>query len=168
MSQQPRIAIVPGSFDPVTIGHEDLVRRALVFCDEVVVAVAHRATQVKQGLFSVEERLELIGAAFVGEPRVRAAAFQGLLVDFVRDQGATLIVRGLRGVSDFDYEFQMARMNYDLAPAIETLFLAAHPKSAFVSSSLVREIAGLGGDVSRYVSGPVLERLTERVARRAD
>ena len=162
MSDAPRIAVVPGSFDPLTVGHEDVVRRALRFCDEVIVAVAHRATQVKRGLFPVEERLELIHTVFAGEPRVRAAAFDGLLVDFVREQGATLVVRGLRGVADFEYEFQMALMNRDLSPQVETLFLAADAATSFVSASLVREIVGLGGDVSRFVSAPVLGRLRER------
>ena len=161
MSQSRRIAVVPGSFDPLTVGHEDVVRRALRFCDEVVVAVGHRPTQVKRGLFAVEERLDLIRAVFAGEPRVRAASFEGLLVDFVREQGANLVIRGLRGVADFEYEFQMALMNRDLSPDIETLFLASDPASSFVSATLVREIAGLGGDVSRFVSGPVLERLRE-------
>ena len=159
---QPRIAIVPGSFDPLTVGHEDVVRRALRFCDEVIVAVGHRATQVKRGLFAVEERLEMIREVFAGEPRVRAAAFEGLLVDFVREEDATVIVRGLRGVADFEYEFQMALMNRDLYPRAETIFLAADPASSFVSASLVREMAGLGGDVSRFVSAPVLARLRER------
>ena len=160
MSQPRRVAIVPGSFDPLTVGHEDVVRRALRFCDEVIVAVGHRATQVKRGLFPVEERLELIREVFAAEPRVSAEAFEGLLVDFVRERSATVIVRGLRGVADFEYEFQMALMNRDLYPPVETLFLAADPASSFVSASLVREIAGLGGDVSRFVSGPVLERLS--------
>ena len=160
MSQPRRIAVVPGSFDPLTVGHEDVVRRALRLCDEVIVAVGHRATQVKRGLFPVAERLALIREVFAGEPRVRAEAFDGLLVDFVREQRATVIVRGLRGVADFEYEFQMALTNRSLDPQVETLFLAADPATSFVSASLVREIAGLGGDVSRFVSGPVLEKLS--------
>jgi pantetheine-phosphate adenylyltransferase len=162
---EPRIALCPGSFDPITVGHEDIIRRGLRFADRVVVAVAHRATQAKRGLFTVEERLELIRAVFAEEPRVRADAFEGLLVDYVRARRATVVVRGLRGVADFEYEFQMALMNRDLSPTVETLFLAADPKSSFVSASLVREIAGLGGDVSRFVSAPVLERLRERFPR---
>lgn len=166
MSRPRLIAIVPGSFDPVTLGHEDVVRRALHFCDEVLVAVGHRASQPKRGLFSVDERLELIREVFAGEPRVRAAAFEGLLVDFARAEGATLVVRGLRGVSDFDYEFQMALMNRDLSPELETIFLAADPDTSFLSASLVREISELGGDVSRFVSPPVLARLRERFPRK--
>jgi pantetheine-phosphate adenylyltransferase len=160
----PRIAICPGSFDPITLGHEDIIHRALRFSDRVVVAVAHRATQAKRGLFSVEERLELIRSVFRDEPRVEAREFQGLLVDFAREAGAQLVVRGLRAVSDFEYEFQMALMNRELSPAMETVFLATDADKSFLSASLVREVASLGGDVSRFVSGPVLERLRERLA----
>jgi pantetheine-phosphate adenylyltransferase len=160
----PRIAICPGSFDPITLGHEDIIHRALRFSDRVVVAVAHRATQAKRGLFSVEERLELIRSVFRDEPRVEAREFQGLLVDFAREAGAQLVVRGLRAVSDFEYEFQMALMNRELSPAMETVFLATDADKSFLSASLVREVASLGGDVSRFVSRPVLERLRERLA----
>jgi pantetheine-phosphate adenylyltransferase len=113
-----KMAIYPGSFDPLTRGHEDIVRRTLRFCDRVVVAVAHRATQVKHGLFSIDERLELIRDVFADEDRVEAVAFPGLLVDFARERQIHVIVRGLRAVSDFEYEFQMALMNRDLAPGI--------------------------------------------------
>jgi pantetheine-phosphate adenylyltransferase len=160
----PRIAICPGSFDPITLGHEDIIHRALRFSDRVIVAVAHRATQAKRGLFSVEERLELIRSVFPDEPRVEAREFQGLLVDFAREAGAQLVVRGLRAVSDFEYEFQMALMNRELSPAMETVFLATDADKSFLSASLVREVASLGGDVSPFVSRPVLERLRERLA----
>lgn len=162
MTASPRTALCPGSFDPVTLGHEDIIRRALGFADRVVVAIAHRATQSKRGLFSVPERLEILRAVFVDEPRVEAVEFDGLLVDFADRIGATLVVRGLRGAADFEYEAQMARMNRALRPAVETVFLAAAPERAFVSASLVREVASLGGDVSGFVSPLVLQRIRER------
>ena len=162
MSNPRRVAIYPGSFDPVTRGHEDIIKRALVFCDEVIVAVAHRRTQPKQGLFSIEERVRLIGAVFAHEPRVRTAEFDGLLVDFAREQNAPLIVRGLRAVSDFEYEFQMALMNRQLWPDVETVFLAPDEHYSYLSASLVREIASLGGDVSPFVAPVVLEALEQR------
>ena len=158
-----RSAIYPGSFDPITNGHEDIVRRTLEFCEKVVVAVGHRATQQKQGLFPIEERVELIEAVFREEPRVEVVAFRGLLVDFARDRDIKLIVRGLRAVSDFEYEFQMALMNRDLNPNIETLFLAPDARYSYLSASLVREIASLGGDVSEFVAPVVLQRLLTRL-----
>jgi len=164
MSEQ-RIAICPGSFDPITLGHEDIIRRGLRFADRIIVAVAHRSTQEKRGLFSVEERVALIRSAFADEPRIQVAEFQGLLVDFARLSGAGLVIRGLRAVSDFEYEFQMALMNRELSPAMETVFLATDADKAFLSASLVREIATLGGDVSRFVSAPVLEALLSRIGR---
>jgi pantetheine-phosphate adenylyltransferase len=165
MPSEPRIAICPGSFDPVTMGHEEIIRRSLRFADRVVVAVAHRASQAKNTLFTVEERVEMIGEVFADEPRVESTAFDGLLVDFARDRGATLLVRGLRAVSDFEYEFQMALMNRELAPGIETVFLAPDLDYSFLSSSLVREVARLRGEVDRFVSPVVRRRLAERLAR---
>jgi pantetheine-phosphate adenylyltransferase len=159
-----RIAICPGSFDPLTLGHEDIVQRALRLADRVIVAVAYRATQEKRGLFSVEERVELIRSAFAAEPRVEPASFQGLLVDFARERGATLVVRGLRAVADFEYEFQMAQMNRELSPGLETVFMATDASRSYLSATLVREIAQLGGDVSGFVSPPVLRALDARVA----
>lgn len=159
---QPRIAICPGSFDPITLGHEEIIRRSLTFADRILVAVAHRATQTKQGLFSVEERVAMIREVFADEPRVEAVDFTGLLVDFARARGARLIIRGLRAVSDFEYEFQMALMNRELYPDVEAVFLTPNVEYSFLSSSLVREVASLGGDVSRFVSPPVLERLNAR------
>jgi pantetheine-phosphate adenylyltransferase len=161
MSRNPRIAIYPGSFDPITLGHEDVARRALRFADRVVVAVAHRASQSKQGRFTVAERLEMIREVFSSEPAIEAAEFDGLLVHFARRQGAALVVRGLRGVTDFEYEFQMALMNRQQAPEVETVFLAPAADRAYVSSSLVREIAALDGDVSAFVSPAVLRRLRQ-------
>jgi pantetheine-phosphate adenylyltransferase len=161
-TSDPRVAVCPGSFDPITLGHEDIARRALNVADRVIVAVGHRPSQPKPGLFTVAERLEMIGEVFADEPRIEAAEFVGLLVDFARERGAGLVVRGLRGVMDFEYEFQMALMNRELSPTLETVFLAPAAERAFVSSSLVREISGLGGDVSRFVPAPVLRRLLHR------
>jgi pantetheine-phosphate adenylyltransferase len=159
-------AIYPGSFDPITRGHEDIVRRTLRFCDRVVVAVGHRATQSKQSLFSVDERLELIREVFDGDERIETAAFDGLLVDFARERGIHLIVRGLRFVSDFEYEFQMALMNRDLEAEVETLFLAPDARYSYLSASLVREIASLGGDISAFVAPVVQQRLLELLDRK--
>lgn len=158
----PLVAIYPGSFDPITKGHEDLIRRCLNIADTVVVAVAHIATESKQGMFSVQERVELIQAVFGGDERVVVESFQGLMVDFARAKGARLVVRGLRAVSDFEYELQMAQMNRELFPELETVFLAPEVEFSFLSSSLIREISSLGGDVTRFVSEPVLARLMAR------
>ena len=162
MSDKNRVAIYPGSFDPITRGHEDIVRRALAFCDHVVVAVAHRRTQKKEGVFSIQERLALIEEVFRDEPRVAAAEFEGLLVDYARSMNAPLLIRGLRAVSDFEYEFQMALMNRHLWPDIETVFLAPDERYSYLSASLVREIASLGGDVSSFVAPHVLDALNDR------
>ena len=158
----PRTAIYPGSVDPITRGHEDIVRRALHFVDRVVVAVAHRRTQQKQGLFNIAERVDMIREVFADEPRVEPAEFDGLLVDFVRERDASLIIRGLRAVSDFEYEFQMALMNRTLWPNAETIFLAPDARYSFLSASLVREIASLGGDVADFVAPSVLRRLQDK------
>jgi pantetheine-phosphate adenylyltransferase len=159
-----RLAIYPGSFDPITRGHEDIVRRALHFVDRVIVAVAHRRTQHKDGMFTIAERLELIGAVFADEPRVEPTEFDGLLVDFAKQRDAPLIIRGLRAVSDFEYEFQMALMNRQLWDAAETIFLAPDASHSFLSASLVREIASLGGDVAQFVAPPVLDALNRKTA----
>ncbi len=165
MNTQPRHtdAIYPGSFDPITYGHMDIVRRTLTFCERVIVAVGHRATQPKAGLFDIEERVEMIETVFADEERVEVAAFSGLLVDFARERRVQLVVRGLRAVSDFEYEFQMALMNRDLNPDIETLFLAPDARYSYLSASLVREIASLGGDVSKFVAPEVRDRLIEKL-----
>jgi pantetheine-phosphate adenylyltransferase len=157
-------AIYPGSFDPITRGHQDIVRRTLRFCDRVVVAVAHRATQPKQSLFTVEERLDLIRQVFEGDDRIEAVAFTGLLVEFARERDISLIVRGLRAVSDFEYEFQMALMNRDLEPRVETLFLAPDARYSFLSASLVREIASLGGDIGAFVAPVVQKRIQDKLS----
>ena len=159
-----RLAIYPGSFDPFTHGHEDIVRRALGFAERVVVAVAHRRTQQKSGLFGIAERVDMIRSVFHDEPRVEAADFDGLLVDYARQRSARLIIRGLRAVSDFEYEFQMALMNRQLWPEIETIFLAPDTQYSFLSASLVREIATLGGDVSEFVAPVVLDKLRKKLS----
>lgn len=158
----PRIAIYPGSFDPVTLGHEDIARRCLRLADRVIVAVAHSNSQSKPGLFPVEERLEMLNEAFADDDRIECTSFRGLLVDFARARGAGVIVRGLRAVSDFEYEFQMAQMNRELMEPVETVFLTPDLGYSFLSASLVREVARLGGDVTNFVSPGVLTRLRDR------
>jgi pantetheine-phosphate adenylyltransferase len=162
---EPRVVVYPGSFDPLTLGHEDIARRCLKFADKLVIAVAHTATQQKDRLFSVEERVAMIEECFADEPRVEAAEFSGLLVDFCKKIDAHLVVRGLRAVSDFEYEFQMALMNRNLWPELDMVFMAPAGKYTFLSASLVREVASLGGDVSRFVSAPVARQLEKRIAR---
>ena len=162
MSTPERIAICPGSFDPITLGHEDIIVRALRLADRVGVAIAHSPSQEKRGLFSVEERMEIIREVFSEEPRLQVESFSGLMVDFARKAGATLCVRGLRSGADLDYELPMSRMNSALDSSVETVFLASSPETSFVSASLVREVHGLGGDVSGFVSPAVLERLRKR------
>ncbi len=157
--EQPVVAIYPGSFDPITKGHEDVARRSLRIADRVVVAVAHTASQAKGNLFSVEERLEMVREVFQDDDRIEGCQFEGLLVDFAREMGAQFVIRGLRAVSDFEFEFQMAQMNRELWSEAETVFLTPDQKYAFLSASQVREVSRLGGDVSRFVSAPVLRRL---------
>lgn len=155
-----RIIVYPGTFDPVTRGHEDLVRRALKLCDEVVVAVADNAP--KNPCFCLDERVELLRIALADLPGVRVRPFKGLLVDFVREQGARLVLRGLRAVSDFEYEFQLAGMNRRLDAEMETVFLTPAEQHMFVSASMVREIARLHGDVKPFVHPEVAHRLAAR------
>ncbi|MEC9355479.1 MAG: pantetheine-phosphate adenylyltransferase [Gemmatimonadota bacterium] len=160
---RPVVAIYPGSFDPITKGHEDLVRRTLRVTDRLVIAVSSTSTESKEHLFDVYERVELIQEIFAEDEHVEVSRFDGLLVDFARDLRAQVVIRGLRAVSDFDYELQMAQMNQELGPEIETLFLVPEVEYSFLSASLVREVASLGGDVSRFVSAPVLRRLKEKI-----
>jgi len=156
------VAIYPGSFDPITLGHEDVARRTLRAADRIVVAVAESETQAKEPLFSVDERLQMIREVFRTEDRVEVTSFSGLLVDYAREMGAHFIVRGLRAVSDFEYEFQMAQMNRELWNQAETVFLTPDAKYSFLSASLVREVSRLGGDVSQFVSPNVLRCLEEK------
>ena len=154
-------AVYPGTFDPMTLGHEDLMRRASRLFDRLIVAVA--AGHHKRTMFTVDERLEIASALAKAYPNVEVVAFRGLLRDFVVANGASVVVRGLRAVSDFEYEFQMAGMNRQLMPEVETMFLTPSDQYQFVSGTFVREIAMLGGDVSKFVAPLVLERLRERV-----
>ena len=163
---RPVVALYPGSFDPITHGHEDLARRALTVADRLIVAVAHTSTHDKKGLFDIDERIRLIEDVFADEDRIEVKSFGGLLVDFAREQGAPLVVRGLRAVSDFEYELQMAQMNQELWPEIETIFLVPDVRYSFLSASLVRQVAQLGGDVSSFVSGPVLKGLKRKLRKR--
>jgi pantetheine-phosphate adenylyltransferase len=152
-------ALYPGTFDPVTNGHLDLVRRAAGMCSELVVAVL-RNTE-KAPLFDADERRAMFeeSLAALGPPGIRVVAFEGLLADYAQAERATFVVRGLRAISDFEYELQMALMNRRLDPGLETVFLTPGEDVSFISSRLVREIARLGGDVSRLVPAPALERL---------
>ena len=156
------IAVYTGTFDPITLGHEDVVRRATQLFGSVIVAVA--AGHHKKTLFSVDERLEMVREAVQGYPQVQVETFGGLLRDFVVGRGGKAMVRGLRAVTDFDYEFQLAGMNRTLMPEVETVFLTPSDKFQFISSSFVREIATLGGEVDKFVSPQVLERLMRKVA----
>jgi pantetheine-phosphate adenylyltransferase len=153
-------AIYPGSFDPVTFGHLDVIGRALRLFDEVVVAVA--PSEGKSPLFPVAERLELIKVSMPGEARLLVKQFDGLLVDFVHAEKAAAVIRGLRAVSDFEFEFQMALMNRRLAPDVETIFLMPKEDYSYISSRLVKEVARLGGDVSGVVPAPVVAALQKK------
>ena len=154
-------AVYPGTFDPMTLGHEDLVRRASGLFGRLIVAVA--VGHHKKTMFSIDERLAMAQVVFADNPNVEVIPFSGLLRDFIVEHGARVVVRGLRAVSDFEYEFQMAGMNRKLMPDVETLFLTPSEQHQFISSTFVREIARLGGDVSQFVSESVLQRLKERV-----
>jgi pantetheine-phosphate adenylyltransferase len=158
------VAVYPGSFDPVTNGHLDVVERSAHLFDEVTVAVLLNAS--KRGLFTVEERLELLAKVTAHLPNVVLDTFGGLLVDFCRAREIPVIVKGLRAVTDFDYELQMAQMNHRLS-GVDTLFVATNPDYSFLSSSLVKEVATFGGDVSGLVPDIVLPLLRERVRRPA-
>ena len=155
-----RIALYPGSFDPLTKGHEDLVRRSLALADQVIVAIARNSA--KQPLFSVDERLVLLREALGPDERISIQSFDGLLAEFAKRVGASVIVRGLRAVSDFEYEFQMALMNRQLHPSLETVFLVPAVDLTYLSSSLVRDVARFGGDVRPFVHPAVAAALTQR------
>ena len=159
------LAVYPGSFDPVTLGHEDIARRTLRLADRLIMAVAETATHRKEALFSVPERLEILHEVYGDDPRVECTSFSGLLMDFARERGAHCIIRGLRAVSDFEYEMQMAQMNRELWPEVETVFLTPDAPLSFLSASLVREVAELGGDVSAFVSSEVLAALEAKLRR---
>jgi len=155
------IAVYPGTFDPITLGHEDVVRRAAQLFGRVIVAVA--AGHHKKAMFSLTERLDMARAAVLIYPGVQVESFDGLMRDFIVARGARAMVRGLRAVTDFDYEFQLAGMNRALMPDVETVFLTPGDKYQFISSTFVREIATLGGEVEKFVSPGVNQRLHEKV-----
>lgn len=155
------LAVYPGTFDPITLGHEDVVRRAAQLFDEVIVAVA--AGHHKKTLFDLDERIAMVTEAMRPYPQVRVESFSGLMRDFIVERGAKAMVRGLRAVTDFDYEFQLAGMNRHLMPEVETVFLTPGDKYQFISSTFVREIASLGGEVDKFVSPAVQQRLRAKV-----
>ena len=165
MASPSVLAVYPGTFDPITLGHEDLVRRSIQLFDRVIVAVA--AGHHKKTLFSLEERLDMVREVFAPYPQVSVESFTGLVRDFVVARGGKAMIRGLRAVTDFDYEFQLAGMNRALMPDVETVFLTPGDQYLFISSTLVREIATLGGEVEKFVSPPVLARLQKKVAKGA-
>ena len=155
------IAVYPGTFDPMTLGHEDVIRRAIQLFDRVIVAVA--AGHHKKAMFTLQERIDMAKEVVVGYERVTVESFSGLLRDFVVARGGKAMVRGLRAVTDFDYEFQLAGMNRSLMPDVETVFLTPSDKYQFISSTFVREIAVLGGEVDKFVSASIQRRLQEKV-----
>ncbi|MCW2949534.1 MAG: coaD [Thermoleophilia bacterium] len=154
-----RIALCPGTFDPPTLGHMDVVRRAARMFDEVVVAIVRAPQHKAQPLFTADERIALIEDALTDLANVRVRSFSTLVVDVAREEGASILVKGLRAVSDFEWEFQMAHLNAELAPELETAFVMSYPDWSFVSSSGVREVAAFGGDVSKYVTPSVAAAL---------
>jgi pantetheine-phosphate adenylyltransferase len=159
-----RRAVCPGSFDPVTLGHLDVISRAAGLFDEVVVAVL--INKKKQGLFSVDERIAMLEEVTADLPNVRADSFHGLLVDYCRTHDIKAIVKGLRAVTDFDYELQMAQMNQRLS-GVDTLFMSTNPEYSFLSSSLVKEVATYGGDVAHLLPPSVHRQLLDRIAERS-
>lgn len=161
---EPRIAVYPGSFDPITNGHVDIVQRALTVFERVVVAIANNVR--KAPLFSVEERKQHILDAVGHDSRVEVDAFEGLLVDYVQSRGARIVVRGLRALADFEYEFQLAHMNRRLGKGIDTIFLMTSEKDFYVSSSLVKEVAQFGGKVSGLVPPSVEKALYDRLGKK--
>jgi pantetheine-phosphate adenylyltransferase len=158
-----RVAVYAGSFDPITHGHEDIMVRSLEFVDRLVVAVATNVA--KQPLFSVQERVDLVRATMSKHPQIEVRSFDGLLVDFARDIGATLLIRGLRAVSDFEYEYQMALMNRHLSQRLETVFMIPSLDTTYISASLVREVARFGGDVGALVHPEVARALRTKFRR---
>ena len=155
-------ALTPGTFDPITSGHLDVIARASQLVDEVVVAVAD--SQKKGPLFTLEERVELVRQATAHLSNVRVEPFKCLLVDFAKELDATVVVKGLRAITDFEYEFQMTAMNYQLSPQLETLFIMSPPQYMYLSSSIVREISKMGGDIQQFVPPCVYEALKKKYA----
>ena len=165
MAPDPRIAVCPGSYDPITNGHLDVITRTAEMFDEVIVAIVNLPIRKGKTLFGAEERCAFVEAATAHLENVRAEAFSNLIVDFARESGAKAIVKGLRAISDFEYELEMNQLNRQLASDIESIYLMASPQYSFLSSSGVKEIATFGGDVSELVPEPVARRLKEALAR---
>jgi pantetheine-phosphate adenylyltransferase len=166
MPSDPSIAVCPGSYDPVTCGHLDVIARAAEIFDQVIVAVVNASVRKSRALFTAEERVRFIEQATTNLPNVEVQTFDVLIVDFARRVGATSIVKGLRAISDFEYEFEMNQLNRKLAPDIDTVYLMASPQYSFLSSSGVKEMAQFGGDVSGLVPDAVIARLSDALDRR--
>ena len=154
-------AVYPGTFDPMTMGHVDLVKRASKLFDSVIIAIA--SSDSKKPMFSLEERIEIGNKIFADDPKVEVIGFSGLLVNFAKDNDANILIRGLRVVADFEYEFQLANMNRAMSPDIESVFLTPKEEYSYISSSLVKEIATMGGDVDRFVDPVTLEALKQKI-----
>ncbi len=160
-----RICVYPGSFDPITLGHVDIIRRSAEIFPRVIVALLRNPH--KTGYFSVEKRLEMIEKACKGIPQVETDCFEGLLVDYMQARQARVVIRGLRAVSDFESEFQMAQVNHQILPQMETLFMMTTPQNGYISSSVVREIASFGGDISPFVSPAILQDILQAFPKNA-
>ena len=154
-------AVYPGTFDPMTMGHVDLVKRASKLFDSVIIAIA--SSDSKKPMFSLEERIEIGNKIFADDPKVEVVGFSGLLVNFAKDNDSNILIRGLRVVADFEYEFQLANMNRAMSPDIESVFLTPKEEYSYISSSLVKEIATMGGDVTRFVDPVTLEALKQKI-----
>jgi pantetheine-phosphate adenylyltransferase len=154
-------AVYPGTFDPMTMGHVDLVKRASKLFDSVIIAIA--SSDSKKPMFSLEERIEIGNKIFGDDPKIEVVGFSGLLVNFAKDNDANILIRGLRVVADFEYEFQLANMNRAMSPDIESVFLTPKEEYSYISSSLVKEIATMGGDVTRFVDPVTLEALNQKI-----
>ena len=154
------IAVYPGSFDPVTNGHIDIICRGLKVFDNIIVGVAQNSA--KKTMFTVEERVEMLRESLGGNPRIRVDVIDGLLIDYVRCQGSNIIIRGLRAVSDFEYEFQLAQVNHTVEQKIETMFMMTSVRYGYLSSSIVKEMGSLGGDIKDFVPEGVLRRIREK------
>jgi len=154
-------AVYPGTFDPMTMGHIDLVKRASKLFDSVIIAIA--SSDSKKPMFSLEERIEIGNKIFADDPKIEVVGFSGLLVNFAKDNDANILIRGLRVVADFEYEFQLANMNRAMSPDIESVFLTPKEEYSYISSSLVKEIATMGGDVTRFVDPVTLEALNQKI-----
>ena len=154
-------AVYPGTFDPMTMGHVDLVKRASKLFDSVIIAIA--SSDSKKPMFSLEDRIEIGNKIFADDPKVEVIGFSGLLVNFAKDNDANILIRGLRVVADFEYEFQLANMNRAMSPDIESVFLTPKEEYSYISSSLVKEIATMGGDVTRFVDPVTLDALNQKI-----